>query len=159
MTKRAVTIEQARDALAGEAWPDAYEALRALDPAELTAADLEGLADAAWWLSHLRESLDVRPGAPKPGLYDLEVPGYILDRVYWPDNHISRVLAPLRTRPTFDQPGLLGVLDDRGNATSAVLDQKSVSAPGPNGDCGWWAPDGDVTVGLLRPVPAGDGRR
>ena len=60
MTKRAVTIEQARDALAGEAWPDAYEALRALDPAELTAADLEGLADAAWWLSHLRESLDVR---------------------------------------------------------------------------------------------------
>ena len=55
-----MTIDQARDALAGEAWPDAYEALRELDPSELAAADLEGLADAAWWLSHLRESLDVR---------------------------------------------------------------------------------------------------
>jgi hypothetical protein len=108
------------------------------------------------YLAAARESLEVRPGAPKPGLYDLEVPEYILGRVYWPDNHISRVLAPLRTRPTFDKPGLLGVLDDRGNATSALLDQRSVSAPGPNGDCGWWAPDGDVTVGLLRAVPAGD---
>jgi hypothetical protein len=108
------------------------------------------------YLAAARASLEVRPGAPKPGLYDLEVPEYILGRVYWPDNHISRVLAPLRTRPRFDQPGLLGVLDDRGNATSAVLDQKAVSAPGPNGDCGWWAPDGDVTVGLLPAVPRGD---
>ena len=55
-----MTIEQARAALAHEAWPAAYEALRALDPSELTASDLEGLADAAWWLSHLHESMDFR---------------------------------------------------------------------------------------------------
>jgi hypothetical protein len=108
------------------------------------------------YLAAARRSLEVQPDAPTPGLYDLEVPDYILGQVYWPDNHASRVLAPLRTQPGYDQPGLLGVLDDRGNATSAVLDQESVSAPGPDGDCGWWAPDGDVTVGLLRATPTRD---
>jgi ATP/maltotriose-dependent transcriptional regulator MalT len=53
-------IEGAREAVEAAAWPDAYERFRAADPAELTAQDLEGLADAAWWLSKLDESLDLR---------------------------------------------------------------------------------------------------
>jgi ATP/maltotriose-dependent transcriptional regulator MalT len=53
-------IERARAAVAASAWADAYAGLRAADPAELTARDLEGLADAAWWLSKVDEALDVR---------------------------------------------------------------------------------------------------
>jgi ATP/maltotriose-dependent transcriptional regulator MalT len=53
-------VERARTAIETAAWADAYQGFRAADPAELTARDLEGLADAAWWLSKLDESLDLR---------------------------------------------------------------------------------------------------
>ncbi len=53
-------IERARAAIASTAWADAYAGFRAADPSELTARDLEGLADAAWWLSKSDESLDLR---------------------------------------------------------------------------------------------------
>jgi DNA-binding CsgD family transcriptional regulator len=58
-----VTIDEARQAVARESWTEAYETSKALDPSTLTAADLEGYADAAWWLSHLRESLEIRQRA------------------------------------------------------------------------------------------------
>ncbi|MGZ5353559.1 MAG: LuxR C-terminal-related transcriptional regulator [Actinomycetota bacterium] len=54
------SIERARAATEAAAWADAYAGFRAADPSELTARDLEGLADAAWWLSKLDESLDLR---------------------------------------------------------------------------------------------------
>ena len=40
-----------------------YERLRAQDPASLSAQQLEALADAAWWLSRLDESIQVRQRA------------------------------------------------------------------------------------------------
>ncbi len=53
-------IERARAAIASTAWAGAYAGFRAADLSELTARDLEGFADAAWWLSKLDESLDLR---------------------------------------------------------------------------------------------------
>ncbi len=56
-------LERARDAIAREAWSDAHGILRSLDPSELTGPDWEGLADAAWWLSELEESIAARQRA------------------------------------------------------------------------------------------------
>jgi DNA-binding NarL/FixJ family response regulator len=41
-------------------WPEVYRVLRDRAPESLTARDLETLADAAWWLSRVEESLAVR---------------------------------------------------------------------------------------------------
>jgi DNA-binding NarL/FixJ family response regulator len=56
-------IEQARDAVAREAWADAYAALRDLDPDRMTSDDLAALADAAWWTSRVEESIAARTKA------------------------------------------------------------------------------------------------
>jgi DNA-binding CsgD family transcriptional regulator len=54
------SLELARSALTRRDWEQAYEALHAVDPADLTGRDLEGLADAAWWTSRFPESIDAR---------------------------------------------------------------------------------------------------
>lgn len=54
------SIEQARTAFDAGEWAGAYEAFHAADPSELTASDLEAQADAAWWLSKVAESLELR---------------------------------------------------------------------------------------------------
>lgn len=41
-------------------WPEAYRRLHGRDLDGLGAGDLEVLADAAWWLSRVEESLAVR---------------------------------------------------------------------------------------------------
>ncbi|MBT2388655.1 LuxR family transcriptional regulator [Streptomyces sp. ISL-1] len=56
-------IEQARDAVAREAWADAYAALRDIDPDRLTSDDLAALADAAWWTRRVDESIEARKKA------------------------------------------------------------------------------------------------
>ncbi len=56
-------IDLGREAVAREAWQDAYERLVAVDPSELSASDLENLADAAWWLSKHDESIAARQKA------------------------------------------------------------------------------------------------
>jgi DNA-binding CsgD family transcriptional regulator len=56
-------IGRGREALARGAWPDAYDALRDADPSLLTARDLEGLADSAWWTSRFQESVETRTKA------------------------------------------------------------------------------------------------
>jgi len=56
-------IAEARDAVARESWAEAYRRLRALEPAGLAPRDLEALADAAWWLCRMDESLTVRQRA------------------------------------------------------------------------------------------------
>jgi len=56
-------IAEARDAVARESWAEAYQRLRALDPAGLSPRDLEGLADAAWWLCRMDESFAARQRA------------------------------------------------------------------------------------------------
>lgn len=53
-------IERARAAFEAASWADAYAGFRAADPSDLTARDVERLADAAWWLSKAEESLDLR---------------------------------------------------------------------------------------------------
>jgi len=56
-------IDRAREALSRNAWAEAFELLRAIDASDLTASDLEGLADAAWWVSRRDESIAARQKA------------------------------------------------------------------------------------------------
>ncbi len=56
-------IEEAHDALTRGAWAEAYDRFRAVEPNLMGPRDLEGLADAAWWVSRLEESLDARQRA------------------------------------------------------------------------------------------------
>ncbi|MGZ8512737.1 MAG: LuxR C-terminal-related transcriptional regulator [Candidatus Limnocylindria bacterium] len=53
-------IARGREALARRDWAQAYDSFGAADQGALTGADLEGRADAAWWLSKLPESLEIR---------------------------------------------------------------------------------------------------
>ncbi len=63
VTERGTQLEAARAAVERREWPQAYETLRAADPSELTATDLVGLADAAWWMSEHDESIAARQRA------------------------------------------------------------------------------------------------
>jgi class 3 adenylate cyclase len=64
VTEISERLEQARDALAGKDWQEAYEALAELDRTEtLGADDLDGLADAAWWTGRMDESIEARTRA------------------------------------------------------------------------------------------------
>ena len=58
-----IAIERARAALARSDWDEVYEGYAAADQASLTGADLEAYANAAWWRSTLRESMDIRQRA------------------------------------------------------------------------------------------------
>lgn len=53
-------LEQADTRTDRGGWPEVYELLRDRDLDSLGPADLEALADAAWWLSRVEESLAVR---------------------------------------------------------------------------------------------------
>ncbi|WP_246113629.1 LuxR family transcriptional regulator [Streptomyces montanus] len=53
-------MRQARDAVAREAWADAYRILNGLDPAQLAPDDFAAFADAAWWTSRIEESIAAR---------------------------------------------------------------------------------------------------
>ncbi len=63
MAERTAHIQRSRDAVAREAWAEAYDELAAADPSDLTPHDLEALADAAWWLSKTDESIAARQRA------------------------------------------------------------------------------------------------
>ena len=63
MAEPSPDLVRAREALERNAWTEAYERLRLLDPSKLTARDLEGLADAAWWVSLPDESIAARQKA------------------------------------------------------------------------------------------------
>lgn len=63
MAELIADIDQARDAIGRGSWAEAYERLRTLDPSRLPPKDLEGLADAAWWLSRSDESFAARQRA------------------------------------------------------------------------------------------------
>ena len=53
------TLERARQALDEHAWLEAYEALASVaDREDLSAEDLERLAEAAWWSAHPTESIE-----------------------------------------------------------------------------------------------------
>ena len=58
------SLEAGRDAARRRAWRDAYELLgKANEDGLLGAEDLEQLAEAAWWTSHLDEAIDLRERA------------------------------------------------------------------------------------------------
>jgi DNA-binding CsgD family transcriptional regulator len=56
-------LQRGRDAFARSEWATAYELLSGADPSDLRASDIEGLADAAWWISRLDESISIRQRA------------------------------------------------------------------------------------------------
>jgi DNA-binding CsgD family transcriptional regulator len=60
---RGTALDRARDALTRHEWATAYEAFGDVDRTVMTGADLEGFADAAWWTSHLPESIRLRTEA------------------------------------------------------------------------------------------------
>ncbi|MFG2990179.1 LuxR C-terminal-related transcriptional regulator [Streptomyces sp. NPDC048257] len=55
--------ERAREAVAREAWGEAYRALSGVDADLLDADDLAALADAAWWTGRVDESVEARAKA------------------------------------------------------------------------------------------------
>ena len=56
-------IGHGRDASRPQPWAETYAALRDRDPSELSPQELEALADAAWWLSKIDESIAARQRA------------------------------------------------------------------------------------------------
>jgi DNA-binding CsgD family transcriptional regulator len=60
---RIADADRARDAARRGSWAEAYEELRALDPARMEPRDLEALADACWWLSRSDEGIATRQRA------------------------------------------------------------------------------------------------
>jgi class 3 adenylate cyclase len=56
-------LEQARDAAARHAWRDVHAAYSRAPGAELTPADLESFAEAAWWTGKLDQAIELRERA------------------------------------------------------------------------------------------------
>ena len=63
MADRIADIERARAAVGRESWAEAHEAFGAVDPATYTPEDWRDLADTAWWLGRIDESLSARQRA------------------------------------------------------------------------------------------------
>ena len=63
MAEPDTSLEQVRDAIAHRRRAEALDGFSSLDPSRLTGRDLEGLADAAWWVSRFPDSLDARQRA------------------------------------------------------------------------------------------------
>jgi class 3 adenylate cyclase len=61
--EQVLDVNTARSAAARHAWRDAYTAYAGLDEEELTPADLERFADAAWWRGKLDEAIALRERA------------------------------------------------------------------------------------------------
>lgn len=63
MVEQDGAVGDAHEAVGRGAWAEAYRLLADRDRSALSAADLEALADAAWWLCRVEESLAVRQQA------------------------------------------------------------------------------------------------
>jgi DNA-binding CsgD family transcriptional regulator len=63
VAEQVADIDRARDAIVRESWTEAYEEFERLDPSSLRPEDLDGFADAAWWLSEVDESIALRQQA------------------------------------------------------------------------------------------------
>ncbi len=61
MAERTADIEQGRDAARRESWSEAYKALVAADPSDLSPQYLKALSEAAWWLSKIDEAIERNP--------------------------------------------------------------------------------------------------
>ncbi len=63
MSQAVDPIVGARDAASRQSWREAFEAYANLDPASLTAEDLEWYGEAAWWSGKLNEAVRLRERA------------------------------------------------------------------------------------------------
>jgi DNA-binding CsgD family transcriptional regulator len=63
VAERIADIDRARHALGQASWAEAYQEFRALDASQLSPRDLEGFADAAWWISRVDEATAARQRA------------------------------------------------------------------------------------------------
>lgn len=72
-------LSEARRAHTQQDWPRAYELFSAFDVAALTAVDLSALADAAWWLGKLDDSVAARERAFTERAAAGDVPGAALE--------------------------------------------------------------------------------
>jgi ATP/maltotriose-dependent transcriptional regulator MalT len=59
----ATVREKARDAARRGSWAEAFDLFARLDASQLEPGDLEAMADAAWWLSRIDDSMAVRQKA------------------------------------------------------------------------------------------------
>lgn len=60
MSATDVRVEAGRQAAAGHAWSEVYDAFTGADPRELRPGDLERFAEAAWWMGRLDEAIALR---------------------------------------------------------------------------------------------------
>jgi ATP/maltotriose-dependent transcriptional regulator MalT len=138
--ERIADIDRARDAVARAAWPEAYEEFRALDPSTFTPEDLEGIADAAWWLCKMEESIATRQKcyASYAAAGDRAQSGFVAVRLCiehflrgdpsvgagW----LSRAREDLRDEPEGFEHGFLALIEATVARFSGELDAASVLA-------------------------------
>ena len=128
-------IDRARDALARSAWAEAYEGLHEADRSSMTAGDLEGLADAAWWTSHLEESLEARQKAyaAYAAAGDERAAGAVAARLAIEHlvreetsvgtGYLMRAHRHLRDEPACTEQGFLAVVDANAARFAGELDR------------------------------------
>ena len=63
MAQAVGSLDSARDAAGRHAWRSAYDTYAGLERSDLTPADLEHFADAAWWTGRLDEAIRLRERA------------------------------------------------------------------------------------------------
>ena len=63
MSQAVDPIVGARDAASRQSWREAFEAYANLDPASLSAEDLEWYGEAAWWSGKLNDAVRLRERA------------------------------------------------------------------------------------------------
>jgi ATP/maltotriose-dependent transcriptional regulator MalT len=133
-------LERGREALARGAWADAYEALETVDPSTLTAEDLEGLADAAWWTSRFDDSLDARQRAyaayaarddgraAGATAARLAIEHFVRENPSVGTGYLMRAQRHLQDLPDCPERGLLAVIESHVARFAGELDRALVSA-------------------------------
>ncbi|MFR9751289.1 hypothetical protein ACL02S_09655 [Nocardia sp. 004] len=87
------------------------------------------------YVMNLRSALAELDGAP---LLDQEVPWNVLNPVVYPENLVSRVLAPIAEAGTFaDSTPHLRMITDTGEIVDAAVWWNRAILPGPEPDCGY----------------------
>jgi ATP/maltotriose-dependent transcriptional regulator MalT len=133
-------IAQAREAMAREAWAEAYDAFRAVDPSSLFAEDLEGLADAAWWTSRFEDSLDARQRAYAAhaagederaagvAAARLAIEHFVRENPSVGTGYLMRAQRHLRDLPACDEQGFLAMVESNVARFAGEIDRAIASA-------------------------------
>ena len=151
MTDRVSTVERARDAAQRGSWAEAYEQYRDLDPPTLAPDDLDALADAAFWMCRIDESIAARQkahtgyaraGRPRPAAvaawllyYEFLIQGEETVAGGW----LQRMRRHLETEADCPEHGYLAFADAEvalwgGNPTDALAHAERLAALGQRHD-------------------------